>query len=244
MSQNKTIVPGVNYDNSGSNEYEEAIYGNLYSRSSNTDDNRTYIAGQPAKVSNGNEATATHDQGFGGIGMPYNRQRHIAMQERMVVGCLFSISKSLLGEIYPLYLGRNIIGSSSGCDICLKEKTISPEHAILYIRKEERPSSYNITLTDYNSEYGTAVNGNDGRYETLAIKENDVITVGRHYKLLIKTFNSEEAGLDEDTDFEEIDIQDNINTQNIYNNSAPPAVSNDFYTPTRNDEESTRTVIY
>ena len=35
MSQNKTIVPGVDYDNPGSSEYDEAAFSSLYTRSGN-----------------------------------------------------------------------------------------------------------------------------------------------------------------------------------------------------------------
>ena len=45
MSQNKTIVPGVDYDNPGSSEYDEAAFSSLYTRSGN-DDNRTCKARQ------------------------------------------------------------------------------------------------------------------------------------------------------------------------------------------------------
>ena len=42
MSQNKTIVPGVDYENLGNTELDDSLYGSLYSRSE-ASDNRTYI---------------------------------------------------------------------------------------------------------------------------------------------------------------------------------------------------------
>ncbi len=243
MSQNKTIVPGVNYDNPQNNEYEEAVFGSLYSRSG-TDDNRTCIAGSPAAAQAPYDKSNSVEGHAAAPGTGNSSFRHIMMQERVVVGCLFSISHGLLGEIFPLYLGRNIIGYTPNCDVCLKEKTVSSEHAILYIRKEGHPANYFMTITDYNSEYGSAVNGNDGRYETLTVRENDVITIGRHYKLLVKIFDVETAGLDEDTEFEEMEIQQTYNSIQTGGNNVPPAVSNEFYTPTRNKDESERTVIY
>ena len=42
MSQNKTIVPGVDYENLSNTELDDSLYGSLYSRSEESD-NRTYI---------------------------------------------------------------------------------------------------------------------------------------------------------------------------------------------------------
>lgn len=242
MSQNKTIVPGVDYDGLGNNEYDEELYGKLYSRSG-TDDNRTCIAGSPGMLQAPHQDMTAAGANAAGTATAEHGPRNIAMQERVVVGCLFSISRGLLGEIFPLYLGRNIIGYTPNCDVCLKEKTVSSEHAILYIRKEGQQADYSMTITDYNSEYGTTVNDCDGRYETLTVRENDVITIGRHYRLIVKIFNAEAAGLYEDNEFEEMYVQPGTGPAEG-ESTVPPAVSNDFYTPTRNNEESARTVIY
>ena len=135
MSQNKTIVPGVDYDNLGSTELDDSLYGSLYSRSE-ASDNRTYIP-DVSKPSGGlgQEVKPLLEPSWGqGEGT-----RQVSLQNRVVVGVLFSISHGLLGEIFPLYLGRNVIGQTANCDICLKEMTVSSEHAILYIRKEGNP---------------------------------------------------------------------------------------------------------
>ena len=134
MSQNKTIIPGFDYEASGNKEYdnstqyEENAMSGLYSRSG-ADVNRTYIAGSPEMVQPGQGSAAQPG------GLSTGALRQVVMQDRVVVGCLFSISRGLLGEIFPLYLGKNIIGRSPKCDVCLKEMTVSPAHAILHIRK-------------------------------------------------------------------------------------------------------------
>lgn len=233
MSQNKTIVPGVDYDNPGSSEYDEAAFSSLYTRSGN-DDNRTCIAGAQGQGSQAQSAS--------GAAVADRDTRQITMQNRVIVGCLFSISHGLLGEMFPLYLGRNAIGQAAGCDVCLREKTVSPEHAILYIRKEGNPVRFNMTITDYNSANGTEVNGTDARYNTLTVNENDVISIGRHYKLLVKTFNVEAAGLFEDEGFEETGMA--AASAATAADARPEAdIQDNFYSPSGSSDDSSRTVI-
>lgn len=239
MSQNKTIVPGVDYDNLGKTEFDDSLYGNLYSRSE-VSDNRTYIP--DVSKSAGSSSQEVIPQRGNSLGAD-EKSRQILLQNRVVVGVLFSISHGLLGEIFPLYLGRNIIGQTANCDILLKEKTVSSEHAILYIRKEGNPNSLSMTITDYNSMYGTTVNEMDAEYETLPVKENDILKIGKHYQFLVKVFNVEQANLTEDPGFEDID-EFSVNIEGAYNGEVGQNVSNDFYTPTPNKDNSSRTVLY
>ena len=200
MSQNKTIVPGVDYENLGNTELDDSLYGSLYSRSE-VSDNRTYIPDVSKPLGGlGQEIMPQREPSLGQV----KENRQVSLQNRVVVGVLFSISRGLLGEIFPLYLGRNVIGQTANCDICLREKSVSSEHAILYIRKEGNPAQLNMTITDYNSTYGTTVNEMDARYETLPINENDVLTIGKHYQFLVKVFDVENARLTEDMGFEEL----------------------------------------
>lgn len=239
MSQNKTIVPGVDYNSLGNTELEDSIYGNLYSRSG-VSDNRTYIpdVSRPSESSTQGVILQRGDP-FGND----KTNRYVSLKNRVVVGVLFSISHGLLGEMFPLYLGRNIIGQTENCDVRLNEKTVSSEHAILFIRKEENTNLLNMTITDYNSMYGTAVNDIDARYETLSVKENDVLTIGKHYQFLVKFFNVEQAKLAEDVNFEEI-TENTVGTGTSYGEEPNSNVSNDFYTPTQSKDNSSRTVLY
>lgn len=239
MSQNKTIVPGVDYENLGNTELDDSLYDSLYSRSE-ASDNRTYIPNVSKPLGGlGQEVMSQREPSLGQA----NGNRQVSLQNRVVVGVLFSISHGLLGEIFPLYLGRNVIGQTVNCDICLKEKSVSSEHAILYIRKDGNTAQLNMTITDYNSTYGTTVNEMDARYETLPINENDVLTIGKHYQFLVKVFNVENARLTEDMGFEEL-TDNSMGTGYPYEEATNQNVSNDFYTPTQNKDNSSRTVLY
>lgn len=238
MSQNKTIVSGVDYNKIGEEDYPE-IYGSLYSRES-TDSKKTYVPGtgmpEPnVQLSQSASPAVVNEQPLA--------TRIVKMQNRMVVGVLFSISRDMLGEIFPLYLGRNVIGQADNCDICLKEQTVSSEHAILYIRKESFPTiHYEMTLTDYASTYGTLVNEQDGRYEQLGVKENDIITIGKHYKFILKMFDTDNNGLKEDEEFEGVTSTRSQGAASYGNET--PIMSNDFYAPSPKEGDSSRTVIY
>lgn len=224
MSQNKTIVPGVDYTNLG--DADQSIYGDLYSRTSNSSEH-TFVPGMqeaapPVPAAAGTPMQSVQPQQEGG--------RLLTMQERVVVGTLFSISKTLLGELFPLYLGKNIIGTAPTCDVMLSEGSVSEGHAILYIRKVG--DGYEATITDFNSANGTKVNDSDVRFETLPVKENDVIAIGSHYKFLVKFFCMDRYGLDEDPDFDATGQQ--------MNTSGTSAEG--FYSPSANNDNN-RTVI-
>lgn len=239
MSQNKTIVPDVNYEDLG----DSTAYNSLYSPSNGSADvnNHTVVPGSDVGGGNGFSTPASQPSS---MSAGQNTSRMIKMQERVIVGVLFSISRGLLGEIFPLYLGRNIIGTTDFCDVCLRESTVSSEHAILYIRKDPE-GDFEITLTDYNSMYGSAVNNVDARYEVLPVHENDVLTIGSHYKLLVKLFNTEKAGLQEDPAMEEMP-----QSQVIPQSQTPLPSQNpqqqmdmgDFYSPSQQNDSS-KTVI-
>ena len=66
-------------------------------------------------------------------GMP---GQSITLQRRPLIGVLYSISAGIEGELFPLYAGRNTIGSDPSCDICLRESSVSEQHGILLARKQ------------------------------------------------------------------------------------------------------------
>jgi len=233
MSQNKTIVPGVDYNNYDTGDVD-SVYGSLYSRSGD-DSQRTFVPG----VNKQPLPTPTAGSVISNIPQTVSSQisgRQLVLQERVVVGVLFSISRGLLGEIFPLYLGKNIIGQSANCDITLNEKNVSNEHAILHIRKNG--NLYESSITDFNSTYGTRVNDVDARYDTVSVKEDDILVIGNHYKFIVKFFEVERYGLTEEEDFE-----DSNPVSMSINNTMSADV--DFYKPTSKEEgNSSRTVIY
>ncbi len=235
MSQNKTIVPDVNYDSPQNPAEDWSFYDSLYTRDTSADDNkRTVVGDSPSAMPAG--GTIPGGSAPVGSAAPAAGGRTLAFQERVVVGVLYSVSKTLLGEIFPIYLGRNIVGSAPHCDVRLQETTVSPEHAIMQIdRKPDTPGGYAVTINDYSSRYGTYAQGRDGRYETLTVADNSIITVGTRYQLLLKLFSAKGFEFRECEEFESTETQA---TEGYA--QAPEA---DIYAPTRGTDNG-RTVIY
>lgn len=238
MSQNKTIVPGVDFENLNKEGVADSFYESLYSRTS-ANDNHTFI-GSGELISPKTEHIPSKPVGNSPKQTISESSRTLRIKERVIVGVLFSISKGLFGEIFPIYLGRNIIGKNENCDIVLSENTVSEEHAIIHTRKSE--NGIETTITDFNSMYGTIVNDADARYDTLPVYENDVITIGQHYRFVIKLFATEKYNLYEDVEFEDSSIS-HSSTEFITSNNIHDSET-DFYSPPSRNNDSSRTVIY
>lgn len=239
MSQNKTIVPGVDFESLNKEGAADSFYDSLYSRTS-ANNNHTFI-GSGELISQLSETPSPTSDSHSPQKTISENCRILKIKERVIVGILFSISKGLLGEIHPIYLGKNIIGKNNNCDIILSENTVSDEHAIIHTRKSE--IGIEATITDFNSTYGTIVNNADARYDTLKIHENDVVTIGHHYRFIIKLFETEKYHLYEDADF--VDTSATHSSSNfITSNNTPDNSEADFYSPSSTNNDSSRTVIY
>lgn len=119
--------------------------------------------------------------------------RTCILQSRPIVGVLFSISAGSDGELFPIYIGRNLIGRDEDCDVCLREGTVSTSHATLLARRqfdENGEEVIKIAISDSNSSCGTRVNGEDVDYEKVFCKNGDIITIGENYHLLLTLFES------------------------------------------------------
>ena len=120
-------------------------------------------------------------------------ERIVRLQHRPLVGVLFSISAGTDGELFPIYIGRNMIGSNASCDICLLEETVSAEHGTLLVRRQRNgkgEDNLQITLSEANSGTGLSVNGKKVGFDAQSCTDGDVIGVGLHYTLIISLFNA------------------------------------------------------
>ena len=83
----------------------------------------------------------------------------VATNQKPIVGFLYSISKSMAGEFWPLHIGSNTIGRSANCDVSLGEATVSEEHAVLVVRQMKNPEKVIAWINDSGSTCGTMING-------------------------------------------------------------------------------------
>ncbi len=122
----------------------------------------------------------------------------IRLQERQIVGILYSISGNELGELFPVYAGRNTVGSRPDCDIFLPEESVAPEHALLLMRRirmDDGTYLASSSISDSNTETGTWVNGERVGFDRLECRDHSVLQVGSHYKLLFVELDPEAYGL-------------------------------------------------
>jgi pSer/pThr/pTyr-binding forkhead associated (FHA) protein len=151
---------------------------NPYSRISEFDQNAgTYVPGMHAEapgVKNENEE-------------PTN--------DTPVVGFLYSISRKGIGEYWPLHLGSNTIGRATDCDVILNEMTVSEHHATISIKQMKSTHKLIASIRDIGSQNGIYLNEEELDYENHTCKSNDLITIGRCYKLLLLLVDTEQYGL-------------------------------------------------
>lgn len=239
MSQNKTIVPGINYNDLDKEGAQDHFYDSLYS-STSSNEGHTIIGG--GNVMNMQKSANQPISSVNLMSPIKNNGRTLIMKERVIVGVMFSISRGLLGEIFPVYLGKNIIGQTDNCDIVLKENTVSAVHAIIHTRKNE--NGIEATITDFDSQFGTILNGNDAKYDTLPVRENDILIIGQHYKFILKLFDTDKYDLFEDVNFGDSMVIDTASSLSSYSNDSQINANSDFYSPSaRKSNDSSRTII-
>ncbi len=187
MSQNKTVFPGVE---------PEGTY--------NPNSGQSYVSGgQP--YSRPNNPYRGNGTVYPGMGMPASgsprttqelKQTAARPSGKPIVGFLYSISRTGIGEYWPLHIGQNIIGNCSDCDVVLGEGTVSHKHANLHINKMKKPEKTEATISDLGSTNGTQVNENSVSVaRPVECVNGDIITIGENYDLLLILIDTKAMGL-------------------------------------------------
>lgn len=223
MSQNKTVVPGMEAGGS----YGRGQSSDFYSRSENgkAAAKGTVVPG----MDNAHNSTGTSQSAAPNTSRPSHQSG------KPVAGFLYSISRQGIGEYWPLYLGQNTIGSNPKCDICLREGTVSAEHAVLVVRKMKNPEKTIASISDARSTNGTMVNGESLGFSALECFNGDIITVGENYELVLLLVDVKALGLKISENFIPMDTpQNNINNidePDPYSPGFTQAGSEDMYPP-------------
>src|SRR5688572_2950291 len=88
------------------------------------------------------------------------------------VGFLTITSGNNLGQVYPIKLGRTVIGRGSGCTIHLNDTQVSREHL------EIETTASGVTARDLKTTNGSFLDGKSMGAKALPIKHGAEITVG------------------------------------------------------------------
>lgn len=187
MSQNKTVFPGVEPEGAYNPNSDQSYVGGgqPYSRPTNPyRGNGTVYPGMEMP------ATGSHRT----IQEP--KQTAVRFSGKPIVGFLYSISRTGIGEYWPLHIGQNIIGNGSDCDVVLGEGTVSHKHANLHINKMKKPEKTEATISDLGSTNGTQVNENSVSVaRPVECVNGDIITIGENYDLLLILIDTKAMGL-------------------------------------------------
>ena len=193
MSQDKTVIPGLG-EGFSSNEKKSESRHNMYSRSStyvniDYDKQGTIVPGMERRAPGVDEAVVNSSR-----------------RADPVVGFLYSISRQGIGEFWPVYVGRNTIGRSEKCDICLREHTVSDLHAVLTVKQMNTTHKVLASIKDEGSKNGIFVNEEELDYSAHECFNNDILTIGLNYRLLLILVDAESLGLSVSKDFIPTDV--------------------------------------
>ena len=122
--------------------------------------------------------------------------------ERPILGFLYSISNGGNTEFWPLYQGKNIIGSDPRtCNVCLMEASVSSLHATLVIQQQRNPEKVVASLRDEGSEIGTLRNGVNVSFTNVECFNGDLLTFGNNYELLFILIDKKDIKLSPSENF-------------------------------------------
>lgn len=184
MSQNKTVIQGLTPD-----ENAGGMAG-MYARGNQQVAKGTIVPGMD-QMGTGNVAAAANV-------VP---QRRAVASGKPIVGFLYSISRTGLGEYWPLQIGRNTIGQDDSSDIVLKEGTVSGNHAVLIVRQVKNTGGVIAAVTDTQSTNGTMINGETIGFQAVECHDGDILTIGNNYELVLVLIDASKFKLSVSEDF-------------------------------------------
>ena len=201
MSQNKTVIQGLEPDNTSRPYGMGGGNPQFYNRQS----------------TGGGSSRGTVVPGMGGYEQPVQGGQPVqGVQQskprnlgKPMVGLLYSVSRTAAGEYWPLQIGQNTIGSNPNCDIQLSEGTVSSEHAVLVVRKMKNPEKVIASISDARSTTGTMLNGISLGFSAEECKNGDIITIGDNYELYLVLLDAASLGLKVSENFIATDIEEN-----------------------------------
>lgn len=206
MSQNKTVVPGLEPEGSfqgGRVPFSPNVVApqqNFYQRNAQQPLRGTVVPGMGQQGA----APAMGVQNMTEMQQPVQRMFNSG---KPIVGFLYSVSRTAVGEFWPLHIGQNTIGQSSNSDICLAEGTVSIEHAVLVVRKMKNPEKVIASISDARSTNGTMLNGVSLGFAAVDCKNGDIITVGENYELYLILVDAPTLGLKVSENFIPVEVE-------------------------------------
>lgn len=206
MSQNKTVIQGLEPEDPRSN----GGMNDFYARSG-----RPAARGTVVPNMMGNQPNQGNYPGGNSLQQP-SRGNAIAgrpiVTGKPTIGFFYSISKTAIGEFWPLHIGRNTIGQNPSSDIVLAEGTVSIDHAVIVVRQIKNTGGIIAAITDTQSTNGTMINGETIGFSAVECHNGDVITIGNNYELVLVLIDATKLGLSVSQDFIATQVQEEETT--------------------------------
>lgn len=219
MSQNRTVIQGME-------DADHQIMGNAVSntgfyqpRNPSGGAKGTYVPGMQGGPSSNNYSQAS--------AQPQQEAPKQYSSGKPVVGFLYSVSRTAAGEFWPLHLGQNTIGKDSSRDIILSEGTVSNDHAVIVVRKLKNTDKVIASISDTRSTNGTMLNGVSLEFSAVECHNNDIITIGDNYELLLLLVDPSSMGLAVNKNF--IQVEEEKEIPSPLNGSTRPFGRSSFY---------------
>lgn len=222
MSQNKTVIQGLEPNDSFGRNNNTNQSHSFYSRGASSPSKGTVVPGMMNQQ--GPQAPHAED---GPVQTPNSSKRAIH-PGKPVVGFLYSISRTPLGEYWPLVIGKNTIGQGADNDIVLGEGTVSSTHAVIVTRQVK--SGLIAAISDTQSTNGTKINGDMIGFTAEPCNDGDIITIGNNYEFLLTLIDTASKGLTVSNEFIAVNDEedDNDDTEDLPNFD-PHNTSHGFY---------------
>lgn len=191
MSQNKTVIQGLELNDMNYGGSSAKAQQSFYTRSSHQTTKGTVVPG----MMGGKENTVQDNP----QAAPKAQAQKVFHPGKPVVGFLYSISRTPAGEFWPLQIGPNTIGQSPKSDIVLSEGTVSTDHALIVTRQVK--GGIIAAITDTRSTNGTMINGEMIGFSAEECHNGDIITIGNNYQLVLILIDAANLGLSVCKDF-------------------------------------------
>ncbi len=195
----KTVIQGLEPGDYNMGGGQSQSSQSIYSRGASAPARGTIVPGMNV---GGDEPSGMPQQG-----QPAQQTARRVQTGKPVVGFLYSVSRTPLGEYWPLQIGRNTIGQSETCDIVLPEATVTGEHAVMVIRQIKNTGGVIAAITDTQSTNGTMINGETIGFSAVECHNNDIITIGNNYELVLVLMDAAKLGLTVSKDFIPVEVQ-------------------------------------
>ncbi len=220
MSQNKTVIQGLepnDYLGKNNNNNQSQSF---YARGNSSASKGTVVPG----MMNQQTSQASYPE-EGSASSPASQR--VIHPGKPVVGFLYSISRTPLGEYWPLVIGKNTIGQGPDNDIVLGEGTVSSNHAVIVTRQVK--SGLIAAISDTQSTNGTKINGDMIGFTAEPCNDGDIITIGNNYEFLLTLIDTAKNGLSVSKDFVAVNVEEEDDDTDGLPDFDPHRTSHGFY---------------